>query len=390
MEVDPCLEAKGAGPYTYAVTTIWINRVIVALSAAGIAIAGSLSYFVFENLLIPCSGKLGCQFVQMHKSSHVGDVPVAYIGLAGFVLLFGIAVARTLVSGGTYRILTTVGAMGAFSGLAFSGYLMYMSFAVIAQTCVWCVSSFATILLIALLHAALFQFGPAKERDLPVGSMLATGALMLSIGFIGWKMQGEKRSADIFLAMIATEGVTLERALPDASKVRGDANDKITLLEFADMNCPMCRQLHPVVDKIIKKGGVRFAYRHFPVSHATSSRAALISEYAATQGKFWEYLEIVFAPENTLRARSEAGQLAMAGEIGLDTAELKKIFAGEGGEELFESLLDDEELREEMKITMTPTFILFAEGVKPKAIHLNTLEQTLNSKPYKALLEAGR
>ena len=87
--------------------------------------------------------------------------------------------------------------------------------------------------------------------------------------------------------------------------------------------------------------------------------------------KFWEYLDIVFAPKNTLRAQSHAGLLAMAGEIGLDKAELKKILAGEGGEGLLEALADDDKLQRQMMIPFTPTFIIFAEGVKTVAVDAN-------------------
>ena len=403
MEVGRCLEALGAGPYTYAVTTIWINRAIVALAAVGIAISASLSYFVVKDLLIPCGGNLGCQFVQMHESSHLGPytvgsihmdaIPVAYIGLAGYVLLFAIAVARTLVGESKYRILTMVGAVGAFAGFAFSGYLMYMSFAVIQQTCVWCISSFGTITLIAILHAGLFQFGAAKKKDLPVGSLVAAGAIMLSLGFVAYKAGEPHRSAKIFMGMVDT-GISLEEALPKSSKVWGDANDKITLLEFADINCPACRSVHPLVKKIMDGGGVRLAYRHMLLAdrpgHETSPRAALISEYAATQGKFWEFIDLVFAPENTMRVRSKEGLLEIAAEAGLDRSELSKIFKGEGARELLYSIDDDEVMSQRMHIPWTPTFIIYAEGKEPLAISAEDLEEKLDSATYKALRDAGR
>lgn len=386
-----CLEAQGAGPYTYAVTTIWINRAIVALSAVGIAIAASLSYFILNDLLIPCSGKLGCQWVQMHPSSHVGDIPVAFIGLAGYVFLFALAVARTLVGERKYRILTMVGAISAFAGLAFSGYLMYMSFAVIGQTCEWCVSSFGTIMLIAILHAALLQYGTAKKQDQPIGSMVAAGAIMLSLGFVAYKADQTTRSADLIMGMVDT-GISLEEALPDSSKIRGDANAKITMLEFADMNCPACRRAYPLVKKIVDAGGVRLAYRHLLLpGHETSLDAAVISEYAATQGKFWEFLDLVFAPENTLRVRSRAGLLQIGAQTGLDKSELRKIFSGEGDEELWGAVVDDMAMAEKrMTVPVTPTFIIFVDGKEPLAIGAHKLEKTLDSAPYKALRDAGR
>ena len=79
--------------------------------------------------------------------------------------------------------------------------------------------------------------------------------------------------------------------------VRGDANAKITLIEYSDFECPFCSRHAPTIDKILEnyKGKVRLVFRHFPLSfHPEAQKAAEASECAGEQGKFWEMHDKIF------------------------------------------------------------------------------------------------
>jgi protein-disulfide isomerase len=77
---------------------------------------------------------------------------------------------------------------------------------------------------------------------------------------------------------------------------RGAANAPVTLLEYADYECPYCQQIQPVIEKLEAeyKGKIAFAYKDFPLSmHAFAQKAAEASHCAETQGKYWEYHDIL-------------------------------------------------------------------------------------------------
>ncbi len=74
----------------------------------------------------------------------------------------------------------------------------------------------------------------------------------------------------------------------------GDANAPVTLIEFADLECPYCRQFYSTTFPEIKRayidtGKVRFISRDLPLAelHSTALQAARASRCAALQGKFW-------------------------------------------------------------------------------------------------------
>lgn len=88
--------------------------------------------------------------------------------------------------------------------------------------------------------------------------------------------------------------------------VRGPANAFVTVLEFADFECPYCQTIQPVLQRIEREfnGKVAMAFKDFPLPmHPNAPKAAEASHCAAAQGKYWEYHDLLFekkqlAPES--------------------------------------------------------------------------------------------
>ena len=79
--------------------------------------------------------------------------------------------------------------------------------------------------------------------------------------------------------------------------VRGDAKAPLTLVEFADYECPYCQQIHPVLQRLQKEfaGRIRFAFKDYPLPmHPNAPKAAEATHCAGAQGKYWEYHDALF------------------------------------------------------------------------------------------------
>lgn len=79
--------------------------------------------------------------------------------------------------------------------------------------------------------------------------------------------------------------------------VLGNKNAKVTLVEYSDFECPFCQRFQATVKQVEQKYGkdVRIVYRHFPLSfHPQAMPAALASECASEQGKFWQMHDMLF------------------------------------------------------------------------------------------------
>ncbi len=100
---------------------------------------------------------------------------------------------------------------------------------------------------------------------------------------------------------------------------RGDANAAVTIIEFTDFQCAACGAMYPVMEDVLKSYGnrVRFVIRDFPLTtaHPNAFRAAQAASAANAQGKFWEYIDILFRNQSTLDADSLK---KYATQIGLD------------------------------------------------------------------------
>lgn len=84
----------------------------------------------------------------------------------------------------------------------------------------------------------------------------------------------------------------------DPSRLRGDANAPVTIVEFSDFQCPYCRQMRLTLNKLLAKYGnnVSLAYRDFPLTgiHQQAQLAAEASRCAEDQGQFWDYYDRLF------------------------------------------------------------------------------------------------
>ena len=100
---------------------------------------------------------------------------------------------------------------------------------------------------------------------------------------------------------------------------RGPLDAPVTLVEYADFQCPDCQASHPVLERLLERfaGRLRFVFRHFPVvsRHPLAQGAALAAEAAGRQGKFWPMHQRLFAAQGAL-APQDLHRYAR--EIGLD------------------------------------------------------------------------
>lgn len=106
----------------------------------------------------------------------------------------------------------------------------------------------------------------------------------------------------------------------DDDPARGDVNAPVTIVEFTDFQCPACAAMHPVLEDVLKSYGnkVRFVVRDFPLNmHEWARKAAEAANAANAQGKFFEYIAVLFKNQKALDVPSLK---KYATQIGLDRA----------------------------------------------------------------------
>jgi Na+/H+ antiporter NhaA len=92
---------------------------------------------------------------------------------------------------------------------------------------------------------------------------------------------------------------------PERDHIRGDPNGAVTLVEYADFECPYCGRAEPTIRELLgmeHKGGLRYVFRHLPLQdvHPHAQLAAEASEAAAAQGAFWQMHDTLMAHQGEL------------------------------------------------------------------------------------------
>ena len=140
---------------------------------------------------------------------------------------------------------------------------------------------------------------------------------------------------------------------------QGPANARIILVKYGDYQCPHCARAYPIVKHLQQELGndLRFVFRNFPLQkiHADAMNAALATEAAALQGKFWEMHDLLFENQDRLDVDDLLGY---AEQLELDVAQFEEDCQRE---DLKEKIELDFESGIRSGVNATPTFYINGE-----------------------------
>jgi protein-disulfide isomerase len=157
----------------------------------------------------------------------------------------------------------------------------------------------------------------------------------------------------------------------------GPKNAPITMIEFADFQCPFCKRSEDAVKAVHDKYGdkVRLVFMDFPLSfHPHAMPAANAARCAAAQDKFWQFHDALFADQSKLEP---ADLKATAKTLGLDTAKFNACF---DKNQYSQAIQKDLEEGHKLNVTGTPTFFIDGReivGAEPTENFENIIDQEL-------------
>jgi len=147
--------------------------------------------------------------------------------------------------------------------------------------------------------------------------------------------------------------------------IKGNVEASVELVEYSDLQCPACGVYYPVVKQLLDEFGddMKFTYRHFPLRsiHSNAEGAALATEAAGLQGKFWEMHDILF--ERQVEWSGKRGDdifTPYAEEIGIDTLKFESDMSF--NEDIKNQVESDYQGGLALNVNSTPSF--FLNGVK--------------------------
>jgi protein-disulfide isomerase len=146
----------------------------------------------------------------------------------------------------------------------------------------------------------------------------------------------------------------------------------VTLVEFSDFQCPACGQVYLTLEELMKEFGdrVKFVMKDYPLSqHENAFKAAEAAEAARQQGKYWEYIDVLFRHQTKLELENLK---QYARDLGLEQVKFNSaVDNGRYYEQIQHDLLDGEKLG----VAATPT--IFINGRRISDISYSGIKASL-------------
>lgn len=379
-----------------------LNKIILFLSCLGIFIAGNLSLSHVLNVELPCGAGGGCDKVLNDSWSTVAGIPIAYFGFFAYVVLAALTYLRAGKSEKEGKPLLTYGYLMTMAGAIVSVALQYHSKVDLGDFCKWCLASAVTMVLLFLCHLYMFlkktpsevpqESAEAAQESTKVAPSPVKGFFFscLAVSVLGIAGLGAKLKSDA-AASPTTGPLKIDKLMnKDVHFIAGDQNAPVTVIEFGDLMCHACRAHFKEVRGMMLQGNgnIRFGFRHFPLEklagHEMSLMAAVVSEMAAENNHFWDFLDVIYSLEDSAKDPQQVYQ-AFASVNG-DVKKAAKRFSSIDTDPAFKRVMADKADGQENGVVSTPTFVIIVKGQKPEALNFQGMVDWFKEPEHKKLV----
>ncbi|MEO7912248.1 MAG: DsbA family protein [Roseiflexaceae bacterium] len=212
-----------------------------------------------------------------------------------------------------------------------------------------------------------------KKRGSAIGIFYVVLAVIAIAGVALLATMNQRPGAD-------TNRPSITTTIPlDTLPARGKADAPVTVVEYADFQCPACGVFATtmeagIVKDYIDTGKVRFVFHDFPLpQHANAIPSAEAARSAADQGAFWPYHDLLYAKQAEWENSSEPLALfaAYAEQLKLDRATFEATFNSHAHRATITQLYQDSSSG---GVNQTPTF-----AIDGKAYYANELRAAIDA-----------
>lgn len=226
-----------------------------------------------------------------------------------------------------------------------------------------------------------------KKRLGIIGGIVAAAAVLVVILIVATG-GSDKKKPEVATAGEAVPGQTrtaaLLKGIPQKGRFLGDPKAPVTLVEFADLQCPFCQQyteqaLPTVISQYVRTGKVRLEFRPRTFIGPDSEKAARIAVSAGSENKLWNTLELFYASQGEENGGwvTDALVTSIIKSVGLDPA---KVIKGAQAPSVSTELREADLLATRNGLDSTPSFLLGKTGEKPTPLQVQALTGAYFSK----------
>jgi protein-disulfide isomerase len=176
----------------------------------------------------------------------------------------------------------------------------------------------------------------------------------------------------------AADTLALFKGLPQKLNVLGKPSAPVTMIEFADLQCPYCREyavsaLPPLVGQYVRSGKAKFVFSgmHFL---GPDSEKALRAVYAAgLQGRLWQFLDLLYKSQGSENSGWVTDDLLRSVGASLPGFDTKKMLADMGSAEVTNAVAVSDQQAQTARVSSTPTFFAGRTGATLEHVDVTAL-----------------
>ena len=215
-----------------------------------------------------------------------------------------------------------------------------------------------------------------RNRNLLIA---AGAAAIVVIGLVGASLL--LRGGDSGSGASTTDGTgqvsTLLDGIPQDRALLGSSDAKVTMIQFEDLQCPICRRYQQevfpgVIDEYVKPGKVKLRFVGLAFLGPDSEKALLHILAAGEQGKLWQFADALYANQGDENSGWVTDDLLkqISGDLGLDYARLTSDAGGPAVLQQANSMAAEAKQR---KIPGTPWFYVQVGDSEPYEVQPKSL-----------------
>jgi protein-disulfide isomerase len=247
-------------------------------------------------------------------------------------------------------------------------------------------------------EAAAAQSVRRRRTLTQLGAVLAVAAAVVVVLVAVSSRGGSSTANKLAPGSAPTQSAAIDAmfaGIPQQGQTVGKASAPVTLLEFADLKCPICREfsaqaLPTLVQQYVRTGRLRIVFepQTFVGSPpGDSARAARFALAVGKQGKLWQFSDLWYAnqqDENTAYATDAYLRQIASGVNGLN---VNKALAARNSAATTTALNKASTLFDASGFTGTPSFLLGRTGQTPTALNVSSFDPVQFSGPIDQLLK---
>jgi protein-disulfide isomerase len=209
--------------------------------------------------------------------------------------------------------------------------------------------------------------GDQRTRILQIGAgavFLAIVAVVVVIVIAGSSSDGGGDAQNIE-EVAAVD--SLVNGLPQQKLVLGKPSAPVELIEYGDLQCPICKQyseeiLPPIVEKQVKNGEVKVIFRNFIIISEESTPAGAAAIAAGTQGKGWDFIELFYRNQGKERSGYVTEEFLEAVAKAAGVKDMAKFNKERKSEKVLEEVARTSGQAETLGFGGTPSFAIQGPG----------------------------